>query len=206
MVASPTPTVPISSDSTRGIETRRSSRTAKAAAAIHPAGPPPTMTMSRMSCSLMPAMLQGAAQMRNGRVARPLETCCQANIECAQRLGSRVQDAGEREVDMFALLLAFTLVADVAQTGFRPPQDEAAEKCRTRLEHKLNGELSDFTVTDSARIGRSRVVNGRVSVLKRPSAVPGDLSPHHVQRLDYLFACRVRGGRISHLTLRTPNR
>lgn len=103
---------------------------------------------------------------------------------------------------MFALLLAFTLVADVAQTGLSPPQDEAAEKCRTRLEHKLNGELSDFAVTEGARIGRSRVVNGRVSVLKRPSAQPGDLSPHHVQRLDYLFTCRVRGGRVSHLAIR----
>jgi hypothetical protein len=107
---------------------------------------------------------------------------------------------------MFALLLAYALVADVAQTGFSPPQDEAADKCRARLERKLNAELSDFAVTDSDRFGHSLVVNGRVSVLKRPRTEPGDLSPHHVQRLDYLFACRVRGGRVSHLTIRTPNR
>jgi hypothetical protein len=101
---------------------------------------------------------------------------------------------------MFALLLAFALGADVAQTGPNPPQDEAADKCRARLEKKLNGETSNFAVTDSLRIGRERVVNGRVSVLKRPSREPGDLTPHHVQRLDYLFTCRVSGGAVTRLS------
>lgn len=103
---------------------------------------------------------------------------------------------------MFALLLAFTLVADVAQTGSNPPQDQAGEKCRARLEQKLKGELSNFAVVESVRTGRERLVSGHVSVLKRPRSEPGDLSPHHVQRLDYLFRCRVRGATVTHLSTR----
>src|ERR1700691_2292508 len=48
MVASPTPMMPMSADSTTRIApTPRASRRASMAAAIHPAVPPPTMTMSR---------------------------------------------------------------------------------------------------------------------------------------------------------------
>jgi hypothetical protein len=102
---------------------------------------------------------------------------------------------------MFALLLAFALGADVAQTGLNPPQDEAAEKCRARLEKKVKGEISDFEVIESLRTGREQMVNGRVSLLKRPNPEPGDLSPHHVQRLDYLFRCRVRGSGVTRLSV-----
>jgi hypothetical protein len=103
---------------------------------------------------------------------------------------------------MFALLLAFALGADVAQTGLNPPQDEAAEKCQARLERKLKGEISNFEVAESRRIGREHMVNGRVSLLKRPNPEPGDLSPHHVQRLDYSFRCRVRGSNVTRLSVR----
>src|SRR3954449_2857794 len=47
IVASPTPTVPISSDSTRVMVARLSRKRAKVAAATQPAVPPPAMTISR---------------------------------------------------------------------------------------------------------------------------------------------------------------
>jgi hypothetical protein len=47
MVASPTPTVPISSDSTNVIAIEWPTALTKAAAAIHPAEPPPTITIER---------------------------------------------------------------------------------------------------------------------------------------------------------------
>src|SRR5258708_31467703 len=47
IVASPTPTVPISSDSTRVIVARLPRKRAKVAAATQPAVPPPAMTISR---------------------------------------------------------------------------------------------------------------------------------------------------------------
>src|SRR5581483_7946321 len=54
MVASPTPTVAISSDSTRVMSSIRPRTLEMAAAALHPAVPPPAMTTRRMglgSCS-----------------------------------------------------------------------------------------------------------------------------------------------------------
>src|ERR1700741_2602439 len=54
-VASPTPTVPMSSDSMSWIETGNSSVRASAAAAIQPADPPPTRTML-LSRSVTPGL------------------------------------------------------------------------------------------------------------------------------------------------------
>ena len=47
IVASPTPTVPIASDSTSVIDARLPRKRAKVAAATQPAVPPPAMTISR---------------------------------------------------------------------------------------------------------------------------------------------------------------
>ena len=49
IVASPTPTMPISEDSTSVIDSRGPSTRASAAAVIHPAVPPPAMTTDLIS-------------------------------------------------------------------------------------------------------------------------------------------------------------
>src|SRR3954463_6818141 len=49
MVASPTPTIPISSDSTSVTENRGMQKRANAAAVIHPAVPPPTTTIRSLT-------------------------------------------------------------------------------------------------------------------------------------------------------------
>jgi len=49
IVASPTPTMPISEDSTSVIDSRGPNTLASAAAVIHPAVPPPAMTNDRIS-------------------------------------------------------------------------------------------------------------------------------------------------------------
>src|SRR5690348_15765905 len=53
IVASPTPTIPISSDSISVTENRGTQKRASAAAAIHPAVPPPTTTIRRETRSLI---------------------------------------------------------------------------------------------------------------------------------------------------------
>ena len=52
MVASPTPTVPISSDSTKVIDNLRPTSRDSAAAAIQPAVPPPAITTRSIRCEL----------------------------------------------------------------------------------------------------------------------------------------------------------
>src|SRR5690348_14901887 len=54
IVASPTPTVPISADSISRISRRGPNARAKSAAAIQPAVPPPTITTRRIAASFMP--------------------------------------------------------------------------------------------------------------------------------------------------------
>src|SRR6185312_4654627 len=70
IVASPTPTVPISGDSTTSMRTTsRFRRRARIAAAIHPAVPPPTIAMRRMGSLIgRPALLIDEATMRRQRL------------------------------------------------------------------------------------------------------------------------------------------
>jgi hypothetical protein len=62
MVASPTPTVPIASDSTSAISTWRDSKVrASAAAAIQPAVPPPTIAIFRIADPFIRSLLSDVA-------------------------------------------------------------------------------------------------------------------------------------------------
>src|SRR5690606_27962416 len=73
MVDSPTPTVPIASDSIRRILVSGAAmRRALAAAAIHPAVPPPTNIMLRILRSCMVVTVPPVVVSRDGRGAAPL--------------------------------------------------------------------------------------------------------------------------------------
>src|SRR5262245_50311128 len=66
IVASPTPTVPISVDSISSIVHVDPSTRASALAAIHPAVPPPTMAMRRMRRSLVASAMKPRLEMHAG--------------------------------------------------------------------------------------------------------------------------------------------
>jgi hypothetical protein len=102
---------------------------------------------------------------------------------------------------MIALLGTLSLVAHVSQMSVSSVQDEAVGRCRTRLEQKLNSEITEFNVAKTRRIGRTIVLSGTLASGTRASQRPGEMSPHHVILSRFSFECRSTGRKVPNVKL-----
>jgi hypothetical protein len=102
-----------------------------------------------------------------------------------------------------ALLFILALVAQPLQANAIAPKDKLHEQCRTRLQQKLNAEITDLTSVAPHRIGRQTILSGTVRALQRTSPPPGEMGTDHVLRLDYSYTCRTRDHSLPTITL-TP--
>ncbi|MEA3063152.1 MAG: hypothetical protein QOJ94_2933 [Sphingomonadales bacterium] len=94
---------------------------------------------------------------------------------------------------MSALLWMALLALDESPIVSDSGQTPAAKRCSAAISSKVNGELSDLSITKSRRIRRTVILNGSVTVLQRPPTIPGEMTPTHVIRLQYYYECRWPG-------------
>ncbi|MDB5691039.1 MAG: hypothetical protein JWO81_102 [Alphaproteobacteria bacterium] len=94
---------------------------------------------------------------------------------------------------MIALLPIAAVTADLSQTITDPAHRRAAQQCQASLAREAGGEVSNLTVTEFHRIGRTILVKGTMSVLRRPAARPGEMTPDHIINLGYAYQCRLNG-------------
>src|SRR5438445_13748960 len=93
MVASPTPTVPISSDSTRVMVARLPRKRANVAAATQPAVPPPAMTISRGEDRVIAPT--GGAPAALTRRRQPLQIRIRVPVPPPEEVAAAEADAAE---------------------------------------------------------------------------------------------------------------
>jgi hypothetical protein len=93
-------------------------------------------------------------------------------------------------------LLWTAVIASAPPAIADPAHRDAIERCRPALARKIKGDIDNVTVAKFRKNGREILLNGEMSVLQRPVARPGELTPHHVLNIRYFYECHLtsRGG------------
>src|SRR3954470_10591173 len=106
---------------------------------------------------------------------------------------------------MSALLWIATLALDESQVASDSRQSHGAKRCEAAISSKVGGEVSDLSIAKTRRIGRTTILDGAVTLLKRPPTRPGEMTPAHVIQLRYCYRCRWSRRGKAYITLLSQN-
>jgi hypothetical protein len=106
---------------------------------------------------------------------------------------------------MSALLWIAILAADESQMMVDSSRARAELQCRTAIASKVKAEVSELSVGNYRKIGRTTILNGTVTALQRPVTRPGEMAPMHIINLRYYYHCRWGGRGKAHIKLLSQN-